>query len=471
MVGASRTPLGPSPLPLVAVLGLFLGACSAPGGGSGGGSSGAGGGDVGGGEVQTVAPEDDALALADIVPGGTTSEASGSAPEVSWLNPAATAWVTGTVPLLVSAKDPQGISEVRFVSDGGPIGTATSQPWQVDWDTTAEAPGPLNISATAVDTLGDERTIFLLMRVDQDVPAVTILAPAAGTEIHDDQVTLSAEASDASEVFTVRLEAPGAADVVAEGPPWSGTLNLTGSPSGTIEVSAVALDATGTEGSASVPVFVDHAPWATLLSVTSGSVLAPSSGLAFTAGDDFSLEIVRLHVDGDLKVDWEGEELGPAVPGGPALLNVNLGALSLSEGSHTLTVEAEDGIGRTAASSASVTLDWLAPELSVAIRSCTGAGCTALQPGQTLSGTHTLEVGVEGDIEAITKVTLGTATKVLETWEDEPELGDDGEARWSSAFHALNFVQGGDHAPLMVARIYAGASVAAAAVLPVLIVE
>jgi len=73
-----------------------------------------------------------------------------SAPPVVTLTvPAGT--LTGTVTLSATAVDPIAISKIQFWNGTTLIGTATTSPYSVQWDTTMVANGPVSITAVATD--------------------------------------------------------------------------------------------------------------------------------------------------------------------------------------------------------------------------------------------------------------------------------------------------------------------------------
>ena len=75
------------------------------------------------------------------------------APIVTLASPGAT--VTGTVTLQADASDDQGVTDVRFLADGALIGSDTTAPYSVDWDTTAATNGTVTLTAEAEDAAGN----------------------------------------------------------------------------------------------------------------------------------------------------------------------------------------------------------------------------------------------------------------------------------------------------------------------------
>jgi uncharacterized protein (TIGR03118 family) len=64
--------------------------------------------------------------------------------------------LTGTVSLTATAQDPIAIAKIQFFANTNTlIGTATTSPYTVQWNTTAVANGPVSITAVATDNSGN----------------------------------------------------------------------------------------------------------------------------------------------------------------------------------------------------------------------------------------------------------------------------------------------------------------------------
>jgi len=66
--------------------------------------------------------------------------------------------LSGTVQLSATAADANGIVEVRFFAAGALIGTDSSAPYQINWDTTSVADGGVSLTAEAEDPTGNVGT-------------------------------------------------------------------------------------------------------------------------------------------------------------------------------------------------------------------------------------------------------------------------------------------------------------------------
>ena len=63
--------------------------------------------------------------------------------------------LSGTVALSATVQDPISIAKVQFFANSTSIGTATTAPYSVNWDTTTVADGQVSITATATDVDGN----------------------------------------------------------------------------------------------------------------------------------------------------------------------------------------------------------------------------------------------------------------------------------------------------------------------------
>jgi peptidoglycan/xylan/chitin deacetylase (PgdA/CDA1 family) len=79
-------------------------------------------------------------------------------PTVSVTAPNNGATVTGALPLTATASDNVAVDHVDFLIDGTAVGTATSGPFSVTWDSNAVANGTHTITARAIDTAGNQST-------------------------------------------------------------------------------------------------------------------------------------------------------------------------------------------------------------------------------------------------------------------------------------------------------------------------
>jgi beta-lactam-binding protein with PASTA domain len=116
-----------------------------------------------------------------LVPGVTDTVA----PTVSLTSPAAAATVSGLISVAATAADNVGVASVQFLLDGVSLGTVTSSPYTVAWDTTAASNGTHTLTAVAKDGAGLSATsspvaVTVSNAGSAATPALTIDAVAFG---------------------------------------------------------------------------------------------------------------------------------------------------------------------------------------------------------------------------------------------------------------------------------------------------
>jgi hypothetical protein len=81
-----------------------------------------------------------------------------TAPTVRLTAPTAGASVSRTVTLSATASDDQAVTRVEFYAGGTLVGTDTSAPYSVTWDSTRVANGTYSLTVKAYDAAGNEGT-------------------------------------------------------------------------------------------------------------------------------------------------------------------------------------------------------------------------------------------------------------------------------------------------------------------------
>ena len=132
-----------------------------------------------GGNVDLVS----AYVVATPVPGGPDTEN----PTVSITSPISGAHVSGNVSITANATDNVGVTQVDFFLDSGttPIGSVTSSPYRITWDSGTTSPGSHSLSAKAKDAAGNTGTSTAVpITVDATtLPQISITSPANGTTV------------------------------------------------------------------------------------------------------------------------------------------------------------------------------------------------------------------------------------------------------------------------------------------------
>ncbi len=110
-------------------------------------------------------------------------------PAVGVTSPAAGSTVSGTVTVAADASDAGGIARVEFFANGSSIGSDTSSPYAISWDTTAFAGTTVTLTARAVDSAGNATTSAArTVTVAGAGPTNLIQNPSLESDSNGDQV-------------------------------------------------------------------------------------------------------------------------------------------------------------------------------------------------------------------------------------------------------------------------------------------
>jgi subtilisin family serine protease len=120
-------------------------------------------------------------------------------PTVALTAPADGAILTGTVTVSANASDNKGVAKVEFYRGGVLLGTDTSAPYSIQWNTSTETPGSYTLTAKAYDTSNNTATSApsnVTVR-DSIAPTVNITSPANNATVTRRAiVTIAATATD-----------------------------------------------------------------------------------------------------------------------------------------------------------------------------------------------------------------------------------------------------------------------------------
>jgi PKD repeat protein len=118
-------------------------------------------------------------------------------PTVSITAPLSGASVSSVVNITANASDDVGLSAVTVAVGGVVIGTDTdgADGWSVSWDTTLISDGEVLVSATAVDTIGQETVVTVTVTVDNVNDAPVAEAGADQTTLVGNTVSFDGSGS------------------------------------------------------------------------------------------------------------------------------------------------------------------------------------------------------------------------------------------------------------------------------------
>jgi len=182
-----------------------------------------------------------------------------TAPTVSITSPVNNASVSGTVSIQASASDNVGVSVVTFFVDNVSIGTKTTAPYTVSWNTTGVASGNHVIKVTAQDAAGNISSASIQVGInststgDIAAPSVTITSPTSASSFTvGDNINVAVSASDNTGVAYVKLFVDGVASGISYAAPYSFTISTANMTSSTHTITATAYDGYNNSASASV---------------------------------------------------------------------------------------------------------------------------------------------------------------------------------------------------------------------------
>lgn len=312
-----------------------------------------------------------------------TIQTDNTAPAVTWLSPSDGSIVGGTVNLNATTNE----GTLQYAVDGAPV-TGTTYTFKAD--------GAHTITASATDKAGNTTTSSIKVTSDATAPTAQITSPAQGATITSNPVTVSVSGSDSlSGVKSLEVFANGTSIGTVNGE--SGT--VTWAPqSGDYALTVIATDKAGNRSTAGTPVNVKMrlatADTTRPVFLTTPTLQpAPQNGLSRgnvvldgnVTDAETGISTVTLF-DGGVRLSAT-----PSLsknPDGSTRYAFTFDTRTLSDGPHTLVVQATNGVGLTENKEVAVNIDNTAPALSWNAPSFVGA-----------SGTLLLEaVSNEGDV-------------------------------------------------------------------------
>jgi peptidoglycan/xylan/chitin deacetylase (PgdA/CDA1 family) len=328
------------------------------------------------------------------------------APTVALTDPLDGATVSGTqVAVAATASDAGGVSRVDFYSGATFIGSATSEPYSITWDTTTGPDGPYVLTAQATNTAGFVATsagVSVTVRNDTAAPTVDVTAPAPGATVSGTSVAISATASDGTGVTQVEFLVGATVVGTDTTAPYSVSWDSTSVPDGAVSITARATDPNGNVGtSAAVSVTVRNDTTAPTVAVT-----APADG-ATISGSSVVISATASDGTGVTQVEFL---VGATVVGTDttAPYSVSWDSTSVPDGAVSITARATDtdgNVGTSSAVSVTVRNDTTAPTVAV----------TAPAADATVSGSSVPISATASDASGVTQVELLVGATVVGT--------------------------------------------------------
>ncbi|MFP2905126.1 Ig-like domain-containing protein [Pyxidicoccus sp. 3LFB2] len=224
-------------------------------------------------------------------------------PTVSLTWPLPNDYVSDTITVRASATDNLGVTKVEFYDGATLLGTDSTAPYAVTWNTHPAKNGQHTVSARAYDAAGNVGTASVTVTVHNDLqpPGVIFQAPGAGAHLRG-RVSLQAHAYDLGGVVWVRFYDGNTLLGADYSPPYSWDWDTLAAADGAHTLRAEAEDWSFNVGtSLLVPVTVDNAaPTTALTAPADGATVRNTVTLTATALDRVGVTRVEFFADGVL---------------------------------------------------------------------------------------------------------------------------------------------------------------------------
>jgi peptidoglycan/xylan/chitin deacetylase (PgdA/CDA1 family) len=271
-------------------------------------------------------------------------------PTVTLTAPAGGATISGQTTLQATASDNVAVDHVEFLVDGNQVGSDSSAPYTLSWDSRTVSDGLHNFSARAVDTAGNQATssenqATVLNGVDSTPPTSTISCNdnACTSAPYSDPVAVTLAASDnpgGSGVAEIRYTTDGTTPTLTNGETYVAAFTV----SATTTVKYRAFDVAGNAEAV-------HSQLITI-GPTSISLTAPPDGSTVGGTVTLSASVSGATPDHvDFLVDGTNVGTAASTP-----WSVDWDSTSVADGQHTIVARALDANGNTLDTSPLVTV-------------------------------------------------------------------------------------------------------------------
>ncbi len=263
-----------------------------------------------------------------------------TAPVTAFNAPAQDAHLRGTVLVRATASDTFGVERVEFHAGTTLLGTDSTSPHELSWDTQGLADGAQTLTVKAFDKAGNVATSEVGVTVDNTAPATDLSAPAQNARVRG-TVPVSATASDTLGVERVEFYAGSTLLGTDATAPYAVSWDTTAWANGGVTLTTRAYDTAGNVTvSTGRAVTVDNAaPTVAITSPANGASLFLSATLQASANDNVGVTQV---------VFYDGATVIGTDTTAPYSVSWNL--LAVSKGTHTLTAKAHDAAGNVTTS-------------------------------------------------------------------------------------------------------------------------
>ncbi len=276
-------------------------------------------------------------------------------PTVSVSSPVSGAQLSGMATFTASATDASGVKSVQFLVDGVPVGTDTTAPYSIIWNTSGASNGWHDITAKATDQLNNVGTSGPVSVnisntvVDNTPPTITLTTPANGATVSG-SVGITASASDNVGVKDVTFSVDGIDIATDNNSPYATSWNSGTVTNGNHLIVATATDLAGNNASKNVTVNVSNTgvdttkPSIFFTSPANGADVSGTVTLTASATDNVGVTSVVFKV--------AGKQVGSTLTSAP--YTVQWDSSTVGYGSYGVTATASDAAGNTATASISL---------------------------------------------------------------------------------------------------------------------
>jgi len=265
--------------------------------------------------------------------------------------------------VLVSAEasDASGVAAITLLLDDEEIARLTAPPYRKVLDTSSLKDGGHMLYVRAVDAAGNSAVSRLNLVVDNTAPSVSIQPPPT---VVGGQIDVAGSVMDANPA-SFRLEygrgaSPSSWTAIASGEgARTGVLarwDTSRLSDGSYTIRLLAEDKAGNAAEARASVTLDNTAPAVLIRQPTQAAVAGRVVVSAEVADVSPIAEVRLAADGDVKA---------VVSGAGPVYRLELDTTVLPDGTHRLTVEAQDSAGNVGSDSRSMAVDNTPPTVRI----------------------------------------------------------------------------------------------------------
>jgi hypothetical protein len=229
------------------------------------------------------------------VPVSVTLDNDFTPPTLALTAPANGATVMGTVTVSASASDNVGVTKVEFYAGSTLLGSDTTAPYSVSWNTSGGPNGPRTLTARAYDAMGYSTTSApVSVTVDNDLtpPTVALTSPQAGATLTGFFALGATASDDRGTVSQVSYYLDGVFMASVSAAPYAYNYNSRYKPNGPHTLTATARDPAGNVGtSSSITVTFDNdltAPTTAITAPAAGATVSGTVLIEASASDERS---------------------------------------------------------------------------------------------------------------------------------------------------------------------------------------